>query len=101
MVRWGRFTPGCAPLSLTRGYCHVVPLGLWIAARVGRAGAETWGSALLAKLEGLFNVSEQTAGHGETFPVLQHDNVLAFKHGLKFFHPVEIDDGASADAKKS
>jgi hypothetical protein len=31
---------------------------------------------------------------------LQYDDVLAFEHRLKFFHAVEIDDGASADAKK-
>jgi hypothetical protein len=48
----------------------------------------------------LFDVTEQAASHREMFAILQHDDVLAFEHRLKFFHAVEIDNGASADAQK-
>ena len=48
----------------------------------------------------MFDVTEQAASHRETFAILQHDDVLAFEHRLKFFHAVEIDNGTSADAKK-
>ena len=52
------------------------------------------------KLERLLQFTQHPARNGDMFPILQNDNVLALEHRLKFFHAVEIDDGASAYAKK-
>lgn len=42
----------------------------------------------------------QAAGHGEAFPVLEHDDMLALEHRLQFLHPVQVYDRAAANAKK-
>src|ERR1043166_1917336 len=54
----------------------------------------------LPEPQGLLDFTEQAASHCETFAILEHDDVLAFEHRLKFFHAVEINNGTAADAKK-
>ena len=51
-----------------------------------------------AKFQGLLEFTQQAATHRQTSAALQNDDVLAFEHGLEFFHAVQVHDGATADA---
>ena len=53
-----------------------------------------------AELQRLFDFPQQATSHREALPILQHDDVLSFEHGLEFLHTVEVHNGTSADTKK-